>query len=108
MPAHNRLADNWRPLFAVAHVIGGHWPQRAADAFTVLGAPKGSEGGLLLTALHRVMLERGLDRITSRDLVAALCALPDAAWLKAADDGGPIDQLSSRKAFIIRTSGTCS
>jgi hypothetical protein len=34
--AFNRLADNWRPLFAVAEIAGGDWPQRAADAFAKL------------------------------------------------------------------------
>jgi len=34
MPAgvYNRVADNWRPLLAIADVAGGHWPQRARRA----------------------------------------------------------------------------
>src|SRR5439155_5042262 len=28
--AYNRLADNWRPLFAITEIAGGDWPQRAA------------------------------------------------------------------------------
>jgi putative DNA primase/helicase len=36
--AVNRLADNWRPLFAIAEVVGGEWPQRAARAFWTLQA----------------------------------------------------------------------
>jgi hypothetical protein len=31
--AFNRLADNWRPLFAIAQVAGGVWPGLALDAF---------------------------------------------------------------------------
>jgi hypothetical protein len=31
--AFNRLADNWRPLFAVAQIAGGNWPSRALTAF---------------------------------------------------------------------------
>jgi len=34
--AFNRLADNWRPLFAIAQLAGGDWPQRALDAFSHL------------------------------------------------------------------------
>ena len=34
--AFNRLANNWRPLFAVAELAGGDWAQRAADAFAML------------------------------------------------------------------------
>jgi hypothetical protein len=37
--AHNRLGDNWRPLFAIAEIAGGDWPQLVADAFTKLTAP---------------------------------------------------------------------
>ena len=29
----NRLADNWRPLFAIAEIAGGDWPERCAAAF---------------------------------------------------------------------------
>ena len=32
----NRLADNWRPLFAIAEVAGGDWPKRCADALAKL------------------------------------------------------------------------
>jgi len=38
--AFNRLADNWRPLFAIAEIAGGDWPQRALAAFTALSAPQ--------------------------------------------------------------------
>jgi len=35
--AHNRLGDNWRPLFSIAEIAGGDWPQLAACSFTKLG-----------------------------------------------------------------------
>src|SRR5216110_3542449 len=31
--AHNRVADNWRPLFAIAHTVGGDWPALALEAY---------------------------------------------------------------------------
>jgi hypothetical protein len=34
--AFNRLGDNWRPLFAIAHVAGGDWPDRVLAAFNHL------------------------------------------------------------------------
>nr|UXE45791.1 hypothetical protein Hi04_10k_c5218_00004 [uncultured bacterium] len=34
--AYNRLGDKWRPLFAIAQTIGGHWPQLITDAFNSL------------------------------------------------------------------------
>jgi hypothetical protein len=38
MPAGfvNRVADNWRPLLAVADVVGGEWPERARQAASKL------------------------------------------------------------------------
>lgn len=33
---YNRLADNWRPLFAMAEVAGGDWPKRVAEALAKL------------------------------------------------------------------------
>lgn len=32
----NRIADNWWPLFVIAAVAGGNWPQRGADALVKL------------------------------------------------------------------------
>ncbi len=32
----NRLADNWRPLMAIAEIVGGHWPTRAGAALAQL------------------------------------------------------------------------
>ena len=34
--AFNRIADNWRPLLAIAEVAGGDWPKRASEAFAKL------------------------------------------------------------------------
>src|SRR5207244_8108787 len=36
--AFNRLADNWRPLFAIADRVGGDWARRAREAFAQLTA----------------------------------------------------------------------
>jgi hypothetical protein len=31
--AYNRVADNWRPLFAIAQIAGGDWPQLALEGY---------------------------------------------------------------------------
>jgi putative DNA primase/helicase len=31
--AYNRVADNWRPLFAIAQIAGGDWPRLALEAY---------------------------------------------------------------------------
>ena len=38
--ARNRLADNWRPLFQIAHTLGAHWPDLAEQAFNALKTAK--------------------------------------------------------------------
>jgi hypothetical protein len=40
--ASNRLADNWRPVFTIARVIGGHWPERLTEAFHALTSSRSS------------------------------------------------------------------
>ncbi len=38
---HNRMADNWRPLLAIADLAGGEWPRRARDAALYLSRGTG-------------------------------------------------------------------
>ena len=87
--AHNRLGDNWRPLFAIAEVAGGDWPQLVLDAFNKLTAREYRDAQSLgVNLLHDIrqiftQLSEGSDRISSRELVVALCHIPDSPWLEA-------------------------
>src|SRR6267378_1768532 len=103
--AFNRLADNWRPLFAVAQVVGGDWPQRAADAFAKLTGSlsshpfnsfndsthltprgpvvswSGSPDSLgLLADVRLIFTQHGVQRLFSSALVDALRVLPERPW----------------------------
>jgi putative DNA primase/helicase len=81
--AFNRRADNWRPLFAIAQVVGGHWPQRALDAFAQLNpkTPAVQDAGLaLLGDIRLIFAQSGADRLFSTSLVNSLRALPDRPW----------------------------
>jgi DNA primase (bacterial type) len=83
----NRLADNWRPLFAVAEIAGGDWPSRAASAFARLSSKDDVDaqgiGVMLLTDIQKVFQDLPSHRIFSRDLVTGLCAMTDRPWLEA-------------------------
>lgn len=85
--AFNRVADNWRPLFAIAEAAGGDWPRRAADAFTKLtsGADDDAQGlgTMLLADIRGALGESGEDRIFSQTLVSTLCAMTDRPWSEA-------------------------
>ena len=78
----NRVADNWRPLFAVAQVVGGDWPQRALDAFTSLNAnpPVQDRGLVVLGDIQRIFAQSAAPRLFSAELVDSLCALPDRQY----------------------------
>jgi hypothetical protein len=80
--AFNRVADNWRPLFAIAQVAGGDWPQRALQAFSHLNAPKDgaphsapSVDIKLLADIRQIFSQSGAACISTKDLLASLQTL---------------------------------
>ena len=86
MPASldDRAADVWRPLMALADLAAREWPQlarAAADALTGgRDADDSSRGTMLLRDVRDVFAERGVARISSADLVVALCRLDERPW----------------------------
>jgi hypothetical protein len=95
--AFNRLADNWRPLFAIAEVAGGDWPARCAAAFARL------TNWDLETESYRVMLladiqpmvqeaiENSSDWLASGDIIETLVANPERPWNEVSR-GKPINE----------------
>ena len=84
--AWNRQADNWRPLFAIAQLAGGGWPQLAIEAFhhLVLKAPKTqSLAVMLLSDIRDIFTRTGAERLSSRLLVEELRALLGRSWNEA-------------------------
>ena len=81
---HDRGADNWRPLLAIADLIGGDWPDRARRAARVMaGADDGDDGSvrtLLLRDLRDLFRENGTGRLSSRDVVEALRTMEERPW----------------------------
>jgi hypothetical protein len=73
-----RLADNWRPVFAIADAAGGQWPDRARSAAReVTGDTEPPEATRLLSNVRRVFKESGADKLSSIDICNALKALSD-------------------------------
>jgi hypothetical protein len=80
---HDREADNWRALFAIADRAAGEWPARARATATELskaGDDEDSARVMLLADIHAIIAERGVDRIASADLVTALVEREDRPW----------------------------
>jgi putative DNA primase/helicase len=88
---HDRAADNWRPLLAIAEAVGGHWLELARKAACELTGVE-DDGTLNVTLLKAVRAAFGDDaEMRSVDLVAALVADPEAPWGEY-NRGKPITQ----------------
>ena len=100
IPRHfvNRIADNWRTLFQIAHLAGGNWLARVlaaaqADADGDGEEPRERGANGLLDAIWRVFAAETTDprRIHTSDLVGKLLNLDDGRW-RVANQNKPIDE----------------
>ncbi|HEV2394429.1 MAG TPA: DUF3631 domain-containing protein [Verrucomicrobiae bacterium] len=105
--ASNRLADNWRPLFAVAQVIGGDWPARVARAFDLLNSKHNTAADspslALLDDIRLVFARTGAPRLFSSQLAHALRSLPGRPWSDTLNGDKPLSQ--ARLARHLATLG---
>jgi hypothetical protein len=110
----NRTADNWRPLFTIADLIGLDWPTRIREAANALiGAEPDSDDSVLLADIRITFEARNADRLSSEDACEALIAMEGRPWAEYGKSGKPIskNQLAKRlKRFkivpdTIRTGG---
>ena len=80
---YNRVADNWRPLLAVADAIGGSWPEQArAIALTMAKGKLADNVSLrvqLLRDIRAAFAPKGGASVGPSDLVSAL-RRPDRPW----------------------------
>lgn len=79
---HNRVADNWRPLIAIADSFGPAWSQLARQAAVTLARTYHDEdaGVMLLADLRDIFNRTGVDRMTSDDLITALLDIEESGW----------------------------
>ncbi len=80
----NRTADNWEPLFALADLAGGDWPMFARHAAAKLSNTEEEDLSVneeLLTDIRAVFERQRIDRISTNDLILALCEDEEAPWL---------------------------
>jgi len=77
---NDRAADNWRPLLAIAELVGGDWPDRAREAALVLSG-EAQDDAIGVKLLKDIRLAFGDDdAIRSADLVAKLAEDPERPW----------------------------
>jgi len=77
---NDRAADNWRPLVAIADLVGGEWPQLARHASITLSgeSPEETLGVMPLADCRPAFGENAV--IRSHDLVTKLAADPERSW----------------------------
>ena len=85
MPAalFNRVADNWRPLIAIADAAGGEWPQRARRVAEAAAAQDKDElAWTMLLADLRDLFDREPSGIlfTTTQILPALTKMEDRPW----------------------------
>jgi hypothetical protein len=82
--AFNRLADNWRPLFAIAEIAGGDWSQRVAVAFAKLTTSDDMDaqgiGTTLLADIRQVFADAGADKLSSATMCDSLAQIEGREW----------------------------
>jgi uncharacterized protein DUF3631 len=91
---HNRAADNWRVLLAIADDLGHGEAARAAALALSANRLDEDPGIVLLVDIRTVFETLSVDRIPSASLVRGLLALDDSPWH---DWRGPQDDRPARK-----------
>lgn len=81
---NDRAQDNWEPLLAIAMVAGGPWTDIATRAAVKLSgseSPTQTIGTELLADIKEVFEIKEVERISTADLIRALCDDDEKAWL---------------------------
>lgn len=81
----DRAQDGWEPLFALADLAGGDWPDRARAAAVALASERTDSDGdslgvRLLGDIRTVFTDAGVDRFPSAQLAHRLCEMETAPW----------------------------
>jgi hypothetical protein len=104
----NRMADNWRPLIAIADRAGGDWPETARKLAVKFSCSDGQDEASirvqLLVDLEAIFTARNTIRLMSATICEALAEMEDKPWPEWRN-GKPITtrQLASLlKAFEIK------
>jgi hypothetical protein len=79
----NRVADNWRPLFAIAKAAGGKWPKHVRSIAQAAEAQKDDQSikAMLLSDIRDIRTQRPeSDRSGSSELASILGSMEDRPW----------------------------
>lgn len=106
---NDREQDNWTPLFRLAEVIGGRWPEKTLSAYHAIVEHSTEDDGAavkLLADIRDIFTEHMVEVMHSADLVERLVELESRPWSEWRR-GRPVTQNSLAKLlrpFNIRSS----
>ena len=107
---HNRRADKWRPLLAIADAAGGDWPETARQAAVALSVGASDETSsirvLLLSDIRDIFQASGRDKLFSEEIVERLHEIDARPWPEFGKQQKPIskNQVANQlKPFKITT-----
>ena len=83
MPKMNndRMIDNWMPLFSIAQIARGDWPDRIKNSMLhMMGVEDDNISSILLEDIRDIFKHNEGDRIFSDDLIEALKNMADRPW----------------------------
>ena len=86
---NNRQADNWEPLYAIADMAEGAWPDIVRGAAEILESASVdvSYRVELLLDIRRYFDEKGADTVSTKDLVDYLNDLEGSRWSEFGNNG---------------------
>jgi putative DNA primase/helicase len=80
---NDRAQDNWEPLLAIAMTASSEWLRIGTEAALKLSGIEGASqtiGTELLADIQVIFKEQNVDRISTEDLIKALCADAEKPW----------------------------
>lgn len=89
---NDRAQDNWEPLLAIAMTANDEWLRiGTAAALKLSGNESVSQtaGTELLSEIQRIFMEKNVDRISTEELINALCEDHENPWMTF-NNGRPI------------------
>jgi Protein of unknown function (DUF3631) len=93
MPVEDRAADTWEPLFAIADLAGGEWPERVRKACLALTGEDPDDGriGTQLLAHLKEIWNESEDRLFTSTILERLHDLEEAPWSECGRERKPIN-----------------
>ena len=80
----DRANDLWEPLFAIADLAGGDWPERARASASILSGGEvrddGELGAILLRDIYVVFENGAGERLSTAELIAHLAKIEESPW----------------------------